>query len=74
MRWKVLEVPDVTSVLTSRPLSATRANHFCARNLCVNREGRAAHVISGGAKPFRQQLGVKTLCHGDHLLQHVSQM
>lgn len=64
MLWKIHKVPNITSVPTRRPQSATRTNYFRADNLSVNREDCAVHVISGGAQPFRQQPSVKTPCHG----------
>lgn len=74
MSWKIRKVPNITSMQTRRPLAATRTNCFRLDNLSVNREELAAHAIPGGAKPFRQQLGVKTPCHGDRPLQHLRQM
>ena len=66
MRWKILEVPDITSMPTGRPLPATRTDHLGVSDLGVNRKDRAICAVSGCAKPLRQQLGVETSCHGAH--------
>ncbi len=66
MRWKILEVPDITSMPTGRPLPATRTDHLGINDLCVNRKYRAICAVSSCAKPFRQQPGVETSCHGAH--------
>ena len=74
MRWKILEVPDIASMPTGRPLPATRTDHFGVNDLCVNRKDRAIWAVSNCKNSLRQQPGVVTSFHGAHPLQNRRQM